>query len=139
MNPLRKFPLRQVAASTLAQHLPEFDATASDDLALSLVRQWLTNDGHAGVVTPTRQFWFRVVPNRDAIEVGTGPAEGRWGRALGEWGVAAEEVPGLLHRLNLPQAAVCRTGDGRTIRLRVEPKTRTVRCEECGGEEGECP
>jgi hypothetical protein len=47
-----------------------------------------------------------------------------------DWHVAEEDIPGLLHRLNLCQSALFRNADGLTIRLRVEPRTRTVRCEE---------
>jgi hypothetical protein len=130
MNPLKHYPLRKVAEKVLAKHFGDLDAAVRDELATSLVRQWITNDGHAGFVTPTRQFWVNMVTNGDGVEVGFSPAEGNWGRVLTEdWHVAEEEVPGLLHQLNLCQSVVCRTGDGLTIRLRVEPKERTVRCE----------
>jgi hypothetical protein len=131
MNPIKHYPLRKVAEKVLAKHLGDLDAAVRDELATSLVRQWITNDGHAGFVARTRQFWFRMVTNGDGVEVGFSPVEGNWGRVLSEdWHVAEEEVPGLLHQLNLCQSVLCRTGDGRTIRLRIEPKERAVRCEQ---------
>jgi hypothetical protein len=76
-----------------------------------------------------------MVPKGDGVEMGFSPAEGDWGRVLStDWGVDEEEIPGLLHRLNLCQSVLCRNADGRTIRLRVEPKERTVRCEEAAEE-----
>jgi hypothetical protein len=78
-------------------------------LATSLVRQWLTNDGHAGLVTPTQQHWFQLVAEGDYLEVRVSTAEGDWGRALSRhWGVDEAEVPGLLHRLNLCQSVLSR-------------------------------
>jgi hypothetical protein len=131
MNPLKRFPLRKIAENVLVRHLGDLDDAVREELATSLVRQWITNDGHAGFVTPTRQFWIRMVTKGDGVEVGFSPAEGNWGRILTEdWHVAEEKVPGLLHRLNLCQSVLCRNAEGRTIRLRIEPRERTVRCEE---------
>ncbi len=140
MNPIKQFPLRKIAEKVLARHLGDLDAAVRDDLATSLVRQWVTNDGHAGFVTPTRQFWFQMVTKGDGVEVGFSPVEGNWGGVLTEeWHVAEEEVPALLHRLNLCQSVLCRTADGLTIRLRIEPKERAVRCEEQRESEGTDP
>jgi hypothetical protein len=47
-----------------------------------------------------------------------------------DWHVDETAVPGLLHRLKLCQSALCRTAGGMTIRLRIEPRERTVRCED---------
>ncbi|HYT90687.1 MAG TPA: hypothetical protein VEL76_18410 [Gemmataceae bacterium] len=136
MRPIKHYPLRKVAENVLVKYLGDLDAAVKDELATSLVRQWLTNNGHAGFVTPTRQFWFQMVTQGDGVEVGFSPAEGNWGRVLSDdWHVAKEEIPGLLHRLNLCQSVLCRTPDGRTIRLRIDPKERAVRCEEQSEEE----
>ena len=131
MNPIKHYPLRKVAESELASRFGDLDADIGDDLATSLVRQWITNDGHAGFVTPTCQFWFQMVTKGDSVEVGFSAVGWNWGRILSEeWHIDPEEVPGLLHQLNLCQSVLCRNADGRTIRLRIEPKERTVRCEE---------
>jgi len=58
------------------------------------------------------------------------------GRALSRTGGGRGEIPGLLHRLNLCQAARFRTADGRAIELRVEPRERAVRCLELPTEQG---
>jgi hypothetical protein len=136
MKPIRQYPLRKIAESELARHFGHLDAAVRDQLATSLVRQWLTNDGHAGFVTLTHQYWFRLVATGDSLEVGFSEAEGDWGMVLSrDWHVEEEDVPGLLHQLNLCQSALYRTADGRTIRLRIEPRERTVRCEEQAAEE----
>jgi hypothetical protein len=136
VDPIRKYPLRKIAENELAGCFSDLDDAARDELATSLVRQWLANDGHAGLVTRTHQCWFQLVAKEDGVEVGCSKAEGNWGRVLSrDWQVDEKDVPGLLHRLNLCQTARCRTADGRTIRLRVEPKERKVRCEEQAGED----
>jgi hypothetical protein len=132
MNPLKHYPLRKVAESELARHFGDLDDAVRDELATSLVRQWLINGGYAGLVTPTRQFWFQMVAMEGGgVEVGVSKPEGNLGRVLAEdRHVDKAEIPGLLHRLNLCQSALCRTADGLNLRLRIEPKERTVRCEE---------
>jgi hypothetical protein len=65
------------------------------------------------------------------LEVGVSTTAGPWGRILTrDWHVDEDDVPALLHRLNLCQSALWRNAEGQAIRLRVEPKARTVRCEE---------
>jgi hypothetical protein len=137
MRPTRHSPLRKIAEDQLARHLGDIEGAVRDELATSLVRQWIANEGHAGIVTPTHQFWFRAVAKSDGFQVGCSKEEGNWGLVLSrDWKVDEGDVPGLLHRLNLCQVAECVTVAGGTLRLRVEPKGRTVRCEDRpGGDE----
>jgi hypothetical protein len=139
MNPLTRFPLRAIAEQTIDRHLGRLDPWLRADLATSLARQWLTNDGHAGLVFLARQCWFDAAVRGDRTEVGFRPAPGDWGRALVDhWRVSPADVPDLLHRLNLCQAARQRAADGRTVCLRVEPHAHVVRCrhETAGEDEG---
>ena len=136
MKPVKHYPLRKLAETELAKCFKGLDDALLNDLATSLVRQWLTYDGHAGLVTSTHQCWFRLVPTGDSLDVVVSQAEGHWGRTLSrDWHVGEEEIPGLLHQLNLCQSASWRTTDGRTIRLGIDPKERTVRCQKQVGEE----
>jgi hypothetical protein len=131
MKHVTRPPFRKIAEHQIATHLGDLDASVQDELATSLVRQWLTNDGHAGLVMPTHQFWFTLAANGEGFNVGVARFDGCWGRALSrDWHVADEEIPGLLHQLNLCQSVSCRTTAGLTIRLRIEPRVRTVRCEQ---------
>ena len=136
MKHVKRPPFRKIAEHELAERLGDLDASVRDQLATSIVRQWLANDGYAGLVTPTHHLWFRMVANGDRFEVGFDKVERHWGRILSQdWHVADEKIPGLLHQLNLCQSVSCRTTEGLTIRLRIEPKERTVRCQQ--QEEGE--
>ena len=131
MNPIRQFPFREIAEKTLARYFGKLEADLRDELATSLVRQWVSNDGHAGIITPTHQFWLQVVPRSDGVEVRCRPVKRNWGRVLSQkWDLSEDEIPGLFHQLNLCQSVLCRNADGRTIRMRVEPKKQRVRYRE---------
>jgi hypothetical protein len=135
-KPTRQPPLRKIAESVLKKYLGDLDDAVREELATSLVRQWLTHDGHGGFVLPTSQCWFQLVKKGDGFEVGFDRPEGHWGRALPQgWQLAEDEVPAVLHRLNVCQSVQCRNADGRTVRLWIEPKERAVRCRELAGEE----
>jgi hypothetical protein len=137
MKPVKHYPLRKIAENELAQHFDDLDTTVMNELATSVVRQWLTNDGHAGIITPTHECWFHLVTKGESLEVGFAKAEGNLGLILSrDWHVDDDEIPGLLHQLNLCQSVLCPTADGPAVRVWVEPKEQTVRCEEWVGEEG---
>ncbi len=137
MKPVKRYPLRKIAENELTRCFDDLDSAVTNDLAISLVRQWLTNDGYAGLVTPTHECWFHMVPKEvSSVDVGLRKKKQNWSRHLTRrWQVDEEEIPELLHRLNLCQSVLCRTTDGRTIRLWMEPKEEIVRCEEYEGEE----
>ena len=128
MNPITQFPLRKIAEGMLTSHLRDLDDTVRSDLAISLVRQWATNDGHAGIVTPTHQFWFRAAPQGDGtLDVGFSAFQGNLGEVLvRDWRVDPAEVAELFHQLSLCQFAQCRNHDDQMIQVRIEPKERRV-------------
>jgi hypothetical protein len=111
MDPIKRYPLCKIAESVLTKYFPDLDVAVRAELAISVARQWLTGGGHAGFVTPTRQFWFQFVVKDNGFEVRFGRGEGNWGRALAEaWHIDAEEVVGLLHQLShLCSPGGCRT------------------------------
>jgi hypothetical protein len=64
MKPDKRLPLRRIAEGALAKQFLGLGAAVRDQLATSLVRQWLGNDGHAGIVTPPNRsgsnWWPRA-------------------------------------------------------------------------------
>jgi hypothetical protein len=128
MNPITQFPLRKIAENMLASRLGDLDNTVRCDLAISLVRQWATNDGHAGIVTPTHQLWFQATPRGDGtLNVGFSAVQGNLGEVLVKnWHVDPAEVPELFHQLNLCQFVRCRNVADQMIQVRIEPKERRV-------------
>ncbi len=135
MARIQRFVLRKIAENEIAECFGELNAVVRNDLATSLVRQWLTYEGHAGIVTATHQCWFHLIEKGDHLDVGFGRGAGNLGKILmEEWGLQRAEIAEVLHRLNLYQSVLYRRGDGRTLRLWIEPKERAVRCEEEAGE-----
>jgi hypothetical protein len=96
----------------------------------------LSGNGYAGLVTPTQQVWFHLVREEDGYGAEFTRMTANYGHVLAlDWQVDEGEIPGLLHQLNLCQSVVCTTRDGRRIRLRIEPRTRTVRVQVQQGED----
>jgi hypothetical protein len=133
---LKEYPLRIIAERVLTQRFGDLGAALLADLATSLVRQWLTYNGHAGIITQVQQFWFSVCPNGESLDVGFGDGRGMLGHVLErQWLVPADDVPELMHRLNICQSAVCRTTRGTSVRVSIIPQERTVRFEDVAEDE----
>jgi hypothetical protein len=136
MTAIKRSTLRKIAENELVVCFGELDAGVRNDLATSLVRQWLTYEGNAGVVTATHQFWLRLITKRDGVDVGIARKEGNWGHILTKnWGVDKNDIPDLSHRLNLCQSALYRQADGRRLRIWIEPKERVVQCQQVTGQD----
>jgi hypothetical protein len=126
-NPSQSRELRQLAAEflqALADHefLPDAER---DDLAGSLVRQWLTYDRNAVLIIGERLMYlvlsktplgrWRVVPTNERM---------RWTQLSEDWKIDLDELPNIIKRLNLAQSAELTNLDGLPIRLWVDPKKR---------------
>jgi hypothetical protein len=126
MSSTRQNALRNVAEAELDRRLGELDLRLREELATSLVRQWITCDGHAGLVTPSGHFWFRMIRTDGGVEVGFDAQPPRFVDSLREWKVPEDEIPDLLHQLNLRQRASCQSQEGNHLRLRMVPNERTL-------------
>jgi len=125
MASVKQNPLRKVAEHQLNEHLGELAPQTKEELATSLVRQWLTSDGHAGVVTLSRNYWFRMVRKEGCgIEVGCDSCPTQVVELLRRANVTEEQIPELLHQLTLCQSVRCQTSEGRSLRLRMIPQQR---------------
>ena len=119
-------PLRNIARFELTRHFNDLAPTTREELETSLVRQWLTCDGHAGIVTPAYNFWFRLVRQEEGYHVGADQCESRVAAMLRECGAGEEEFPELFHRANLSQSVEFVGRDGKLCRLSVDPRERKV-------------
>jgi hypothetical protein len=135
MSSIRQNALRNVAEAELDRRLGELDSQQKGELATSLVRQWITYDGHAGLVTPSGHFWFDMIRTDGGFEVGFDAQPPRFMDRLREWKVQEDEIPELLHQLNLRQRASCQSQENRPLRLRMLPKERTLLVEPVAEEE----
>jgi len=118
-------------------HFPALDHPVREALVGSLTSQWRTHDGHAGLVTPGNQFWFRLVSSGDGgYRVNVTAEASRVVDDLRRANVDDHEIPALLHRVNLAQNVVCETADGRSIRLKMNPGEQTITLEDLPDQKG---
>jgi hypothetical protein len=124
-KPLMSNALRKIAEHELEACLPGLNPLTRDELATSVVRQWIGNDGNAVILTPEFNFWFCIKKVEDG---GTQVVRDRQPQTFVDHmrgsRVIEEEIPGLLHELNVRQSVQCVTDYGQKVRLRVDPGKR---------------
>jgi len=121
--------LRQLALNLLQQiagddEIPEGER---EDVATSLVRQWITYDGSATLFVGEQQVYLDLgrTPLGNPCVVPE-PALQGWMRQLTQdWKVSPDDLPEILDQLNRGQSAEVVNGDGVPLRLWVNPKERS--------------
>lgn len=119
-------PLRNIARIELTRVFNDLAPKIREELETSLVRQWLTYEGHAGVIAPVNNAWFRLVRQGDEYHVGRDLCDSRVAAMLRECGADEEEFPELFHRANLSQHTEFVGRDGKLCRLSIDPRERRV-------------
>ena len=114
--------MRNIAEHELDRCFHDLNPVTRDQLATSLVRQWIGNDGNAVIVTREFHFWFRIKKLDDGqTQVVRDRVPQTFVNHMRESRVIEEEIPGLLHELSIRQSVECLTDYGQKLRLRVEP------------------
>jgi hypothetical protein len=114
--------LRKIAEHELDQCFHGLSLLARDELATSLVRQWVGNDGNAVIVTREFHFRFRMKKLEDGqTQVVRDCKPQTFVDHMRKSRVIEEEIPGLLYQLSVRQSVECVTDYGQKLRLRVEP------------------
>ncbi len=124
-NPRKAQELRNLA-ETLVRSFekdPEFQEVHTEGLVTSLVRQWMTYDGHAALIiknvlcflpltrTPLGAFAFKMVSEKS-----------NWPEILQrDWHMAPEDIPEMIEQFNRGQSAEGTNLDGQGIRWWVNP------------------
>jgi hypothetical protein len=136
MSSTKQNALRQVAEAELDRRLGPLDPRLRQELATSLVRQWITSDGHAGLVMSSGHCWFRMIRTEGGgFEVGFDAQPPRFMDRLREWQIVEDEIPELLHQLNLCQSASCLSQENLQLRLSMRPKERNLSVEPVADED----
>jgi hypothetical protein len=119
--------LRQLAREFLSglaeeEFIPE---SQREDLARSLVRQWITYDGNAALLVDRRLLWLatghsplgrlRVVPT--STDMG-------WDRLIEDWKIEEDQLPEARTQLNLAQSAELTNSEKVQLRLWIDPQKR---------------
>jgi hypothetical protein len=131
---MRKIAADSRALRHLAEELLEEIAEAEgipegewEDLATSLVRQWVSYDGNATLFLGGRQVYLVLgqTPLGKPRVVPLAAPEG-WLKELSrEWKVRPDDLPEALDHLNRGQSAEVVNADGVPLRLWVNPKEKT--------------
>ena len=104
----------------------EFPEDERADYVTSLVRQWITYDGHATLLLGDRQVY--LVLGRTPLGnpcIVPEPGLSGWVRELTEdWQISPDDIPGLIDQLNRGQSAEAVNAEGIPLRLWVNPKER---------------
>jgi hypothetical protein len=121
--------LRQLAEELLikiAEHEDLLDADR-EDLATSLVRQWITYDGTATFFLREQQIYFGLARSPlGRFFVAPQPDLPGWMNRLREdWKISPDDLPDVMRQLNMGQSAEVTNTDGIPLRLWVNPKERS--------------
>lgn len=114
--------LRAIAEHELEQCFHDLNPQIRDELATSLVRQWIGNDGNAVIVTREFHFWFRMKKLEDGqTQIVRDREPQTFVDHMRKSRVIEEQIPSLLHELSVRQSVQCLTDYGEKLRLRVDP------------------
>jgi hypothetical protein len=130
--------LRTIAETQLNNLFPHQVPSVHEEIVTSVVRQWITYNGNAGVFTIPVHYWLTVVhlEGKGKVEAGIETVMGSLWKNLGTWGVLEEDLPRVVHDLSVAQAAVFRNAEGLTVRVRTNPLDHTFRYEEVKEDDG---
>jgi hypothetical protein len=116
--------LRKIAEQQLDGCFNGLAGATRNELATSIVRQWLTYEGAAVLLNLEQNFWFRLTRLENGMtQVVRDIQPSSFSEQIRRSGAAAAEIPGLLHELTLCQNARCRAENGAALQMRVDPAT----------------
>ena len=120
--PIKSPVMRNIASHEIDRLLPELDPDTRREFVTAVVRQWLTNDGHAGIFTVPVNYWLKLVEQDGEIEVGVADSNSDLPDALRRWGIDKYQLPVTLRQLTLAQNATFVNAKGLTVMVRAVPK-----------------
>ena len=97
-----------------------------EDLATSLVRQWVTCDYNA-ILFPDENRQVELLPIRTPLgkpNCAIRWTECSWAAFVRDWKINPDDMPEILDQINRGQGAEVINGDGKPLRIHVDPKDR---------------
>lgn len=123
-------PLRTIASDMVSQCFENISPELKEELSVSIVRQWLTNQRKALLMTMDHHFWLSLNRLEDGRhEVVRDVQHNLFIEHMRRSRVLEYDIPGLLHELNICQAARCHVDYGELLQLRVEPREKQFHIE----------
>jgi hypothetical protein len=120
--------MRKIAADAVEKVfgdlLPEEE---EGELVTSVVRQWLTYDGHAALLKETESYYLVFRQQREGYGLTVDQVEGEVLHPfLRDWQIDGDQVHEILHRLNIGQSAEVANRSGKVLRFSMDPKERSI-------------
>ena len=134
---IKSSTLRHIAGCEIDKLLPGLGTDTREEYVTSVVRQWLTNDRHAGIFTAAVNYWLNLVEEGGRVLVGREVCPSNLLHTLGPWKVIEEDFPQIVHELTLAQSATFVNADGVTVMVRVDPKQHAFAFEEVKDDDAE--
>jgi hypothetical protein len=101
------------------------------ELVTSVVRQWLTYDGHAALLKETARYYLVFRQQGEGYGLSVNQVKGEVLRPfLRDWQIDEDQVPEILHRLNIGQSAEVTNLRGKVLRFSMDPKERSIRLDD---------
>jgi hypothetical protein len=122
--------LRSIAESELDKVFPGLAPGPRQELVTSVVRQWLTCDGHAGVFTVAVHYWLHLVERDGHVLAGREVVPSSLPGLLRPWLVDELDLPRIAWELSVAQNATFGNADGRKILVRADAKQHGFSVEE---------
>ncbi len=129
--------LRYIAGCEIDKILPGLSTQAREEYITSIVRQWRTNEYHAGVFTVAVNYWLNLVELDGKVHAGREVCPSDLSAHLGRWLVVERDLPGIVHQLTIAQSVTFVNAEGVTVRVSAEPKEHIFRYEEVKDEDSE--
>jgi hypothetical protein len=116
--------LRKMASHVIEQAFGDIPDGKGEDLATSLVRQWLTNAGVARVIVWDGWFVFHLEERDDGYHHTRDPLRGRGMKDLAQQlSLREEDIPGFQHSLNVRHRAEATNRFGDEVAVRIDLPT----------------
>lgn len=124
-------PLRKIAEDVLRNISKGFvNPKEHPDWVGSIMRQWVSYQGHAGVLTPTDKFWLHLTRHRNGYNVEVTHQSGSPLKGLlSDRELKPDILAGVLASLNLLQVVEFEKRSGQIVILRVDPAERKLSAE----------
>jgi len=128
----KRSPLQKIASDILRDVSRGFiDPAAHPDWVASIMRQWVSYDGHAAVLTPTDRFWLKLKKTESGYKGRVAQTRGApLDGFMKDWNFDAALEQKILADLNQFQVSEFENRDGLALRMRVDPQERRVSLEQ---------
>ena len=122
--------MRNIAGCEIDKLFPGLAEGPRTELVTSVIRQWLTNEGWAGLFTIAVNYWLNLIERNGKALAGVmvHPSEIR--RRLKTWLVDEADLPGIVHQLSLSQSATFVNAANQSVRVSTNPKEHSISFDE---------